>query len=49
MENSKKVRHAAICPDCRGNGYIKAVLDEGRVMLKFPPYIYIYIYDNCEK
>ena len=30
MANLKKVRHAAICPDCRGNGYIKAVLDEGR-------------------
>jgi|TARA_E500000318_G_scaffold82704_2_gene78170 DnaJ-class molecular chaperone len=22
--------HSAICPDCNGNGYIKAVLEEGR-------------------
>ena len=22
--------HAAICPDCNGNGYVKAVLEEGR-------------------
>ena len=22
--------HAAICPDCNGNGYIKAVIEEGR-------------------
>ena len=30
MEKSKKIRHSAICPDCNGNGYIKAILDEGR-------------------
>jgi len=30
MANSKTHKHAAICPDCNGNGYIKAVLDEGR-------------------
>jgi DnaJ-class molecular chaperone len=31
MANSKKYNiHAAICPDCNGNGYIKAVLEEGR-------------------
>tara|TARA_R100000995_G_C3408480_1_gene88232 strand:+ start:154 stop:372 length:219 start_codon:yes stop_codon:yes gene_type:complete len=30
MEKSKKIRHSAICPDCNGNGYIKAMLDEGR-------------------
>ena len=31
MANSKKYNiHAAICPDCNGNGYIKAMLDEGR-------------------
>ena len=31
MEKSKKYNiHAAICPDCNGNGYIKAVLEEGR-------------------
>ena len=22
--------HAMICPDCKGNGFIKAVLEEGR-------------------
>ena len=22
--------HSAICPDCNGNGYIKAVIEEGR-------------------
>ena len=22
--------HAMICPDCKGNGYLKAVLEEGR-------------------
>ena len=22
--------HAAICPDCNGNGYVKAVIEEGR-------------------
>jgi len=22
--------HAAICPDCNGNGYIKAMIEEGR-------------------
>ena len=31
MEKSKKYNvHAAICPDCNGNGYLKAVLEEGR-------------------
>ena len=30
MENSKKRKHSAICPDCNGNGYVKAVLEEGR-------------------
>ena len=31
MANSKKYNvHAAICPDCNGNGYIKAMIDEGR-------------------
>ena len=31
MEKSKKYNtHSAICPDCNGNGYIKAVLEEGR-------------------
>ena len=31
MEKSKKYNiHTAICPDCNGNGYVKAVLEEGR-------------------
>ena len=31
MEKSKKYNvHAAICPDCNGNGYVEAVLEEGR-------------------
>ena len=30
MAKSKKTRHSAICPDCNGNGYLKAVLEEGR-------------------
>jgi len=31
MEKSKKYNvHAAICPDCNGNGYVKAALEEGR-------------------
>jgi len=31
MEKSNKYRlHKAICNDCNGNGYIKAVLKEGR-------------------
>ena len=31
MEKLKKYNvHAAICPDCNGNGYVKAVLEEGR-------------------
>ena len=30
MANLKKRRHSAICNDCNGNGYIKAVLKEGR-------------------
>ena len=31
MEKLKKYnRHAAICPDCNGNGYVKATIEEGR-------------------
>ena len=31
MAKSKKYNiHAAISPDCNGNGYVKAVLEEGR-------------------
>ena len=31
MAKSKKYNiHALICPDCNGNGYVKAVLEEGR-------------------
>ena len=31
MEKSKKYNiHAMICPDCNGNGYIKATIEEGR-------------------
>ena len=31
MEKSKKYNiHAIICPDCKGNGYIKATIEEGR-------------------
>jgi len=31
MEKSKKYNeHAAICPNCHGNGYVKATLEEGR-------------------
>ena len=31
MEKLKKYNeHAAICPNCNGNGYVKAVLEEGR-------------------
>jgi len=31
MEKSNSTnKHAAICPDCNGNGYIKAVIEEGR-------------------
>ena len=31
MEKSKKYNiHAAICPDCNGNGYVKATIEEGR-------------------
>ena len=30
MANLKKIRHSGICPDCRGNGYVKLVLEEGR-------------------
>ena len=31
MEKSKKYKqHAMICPDCKGNGFIKLVLEEGR-------------------
>mgnify|MGYP003648691602 CR=1 FL=1 len=30
MENSKKRRHKAICPDCNGNGYKQFHLEEGR-------------------
>ena len=30
MAKLKKTKHSAICPDCNGNGYIKAVIEEGR-------------------
>ena len=31
MAKSKKYNiHAMICPDCKGNGYIKAIIEEGR-------------------
>ena len=31
MANLKKYSvHAAICPDCNGNGYVKALIEEGR-------------------
>ena len=31
MAKSKKYNvHAIICPDCKGNGYVKLVLEEGR-------------------
>ena len=31
MAKSKKYNvHAIICPNCKGNGYIKLVLEEGR-------------------
>jgi len=31
MEKSKKYNtHAAICPDCKGNGYLKATIEESR-------------------
>jgi len=31
MEKSKKYNvHAIICPNCKGNGYVKGVLEEGR-------------------
>jgi len=31
MAKSKKYNvHAIICPDCRGNGFVKLVLEEGR-------------------
>ena len=31
MAKSKKYNiHAAICPDCNGNGYVKALIEEGR-------------------
>ena len=31
MAKSKKYNlHAMICPNCKGNGYIKAVIEEGR-------------------
>ena len=30
MANLKKIRHSGICPDCRGNGYVKLLLEEGR-------------------
>jgi len=39
MAKSKKYNtHAMICPDCSGNGYIKAVIEEGRehVVLQCP-------------
>ena len=31
MAKSKKYNvHAIICPDCKGNGYVKATIEEGR-------------------
>jgi transcription elongation factor Elf1 len=31
MEKSKKYNiHAAICPDCNGNGYVQCHIEEGR-------------------
>ena len=31
MAKSKKYNvHAIICPNCKGNGYVKLVLEEGR-------------------
>jgi len=31
MEKLKKYKkHALICPNCKGNGYVKLVLEEGR-------------------
>jgi len=31
MAKSKKYNvHAIICPNCKGNGYIKAMIEEGR-------------------
>ena len=30
MENLKKRRHSAICPECNGNGYKQFTLEEGR-------------------
>ena len=31
MEKLKKYNvHAIICPDCKGNGYVKATIEEGR-------------------
>jgi DnaJ-class molecular chaperone len=31
MEKSNSTnKHAAICPNCNGNGYIKATIEEGR-------------------
>ena len=32
MEKSKQKYniHAIICPDCKGNGFIRATIDEGR-------------------
>ena len=31
MEKSKKYNvHAIICPNCKGNGYLKLTLEEGR-------------------
>ena len=30
MANSKKIRHSAICMDCKGNGYRQFTLEEGR-------------------
>jgi len=31
MAKSKKYNvHALICPNCKGNGYVKLVLEEGR-------------------
>ena len=30
MEKLKKRRHSAICPDCKGNGYVQCHIEEGR-------------------
>ena len=30
MENSKKRKHSAICPDCNGNGYLQCQIEKNR-------------------